>query len=214
MKMTPAFTVLAVGIIIAIIGAIMLLFEKPSTQNQPILTQAQFNNDSSFQFKPRKSREELKNEKKEKGNEFEKFVVQKFNKKYFRILEWAGDKYVNGIYAETTTQPDLRIKFTLHDIEKEFAVECKYRSYFFKGGIDWAKDNQRTNYQNYSESKGIVTFVVIGVGGRADNPEELFIVPLQDLKSDFISHEDLRKYSKSDFSINKFYFDPTDSILK
>jgi hypothetical protein len=214
MKMTPAFTVLAVGIIIAIIGAVMLLFEKPTIQSKPLLTQAQFNDESSFQFKPRKSREELKNEKKDKGNEFEKFVVQKFNKKYFKIMEWAGDKYVNGIYAETTTQPDLRLKFTLHDIEKEFAVECKYRSYFYKGGIDWAKDNQRVNYQNYSESKGIVTFVVIGVGGKPDNPEELFIVPLQDLKADFISQEDLMAFKKLDFKKNKFFFDHTNGVLK
>jgi hypothetical protein len=215
MKMTPAFTVLMVGMTISIIGAVTLLFEKtPQNPNQPILTQAQFNNDSSFQFKPRKSREELKNEKKDKGNEFEKFIVQKFNKKYFKIMEWAGDKYINGIYAETSTQPDLRIKFSLYDIEKEFAVECKYRSYFYKGGIDWAKDNQRANYQNYSEAKGIVTFVAIGVGGKPDNPDELFIVPLQELTSDFISQEDLMAFKKTDFQQNKFFFDHVNGVLK
>ena len=212
--MTPAFTVLMIGMIISIVGAVMLLFEKPTLQSQPIITQAQFNNDSTSLFAPRKSREEMKREKKHKGNEFEKFIVQKFNKKYFKILEWAGDKYVNGIYAETSTQPDLRIKFTLHEIEKEFAVECKYRSYYFKDGIDWAKDNQRNNYQNYSEAKGIITFIAIGVGGTADNPEELFIVPLQDLKSDFISKSDLQTYKKSDFKANKFFFEPNTSILK
>ncbi len=211
MKMTPALTVLLVGITIAIVGAIMLLFEKPLTFDQPIVTQAQFNNDSGFKFSPRKSQKDIK---KEKGDDFEKFVVQKFNKKYFKILEWAGDKYINGIYAETSTQPDLKIKFSLYEIEKEFAVECKYRSYFYKGVIDWAKDNQRSNYQNYSESKGIVTFVVIGVGGKPDSPEELFVVPLQDLKSDFISKSELAQYAKSDFVGNKFFFEPTTCVLK
>jgi hypothetical protein len=214
MKMTPALTVLMVGMTISIVGAIMLLFEKPNVQSQPIVSQAQFNNDSASLFSPRKSRETQKQEHKQKGNEFEKFVVQKFNKKYFKIIEWAGDKYVNGIYAETTTQPDLRIKFTLHDLEKEFAVECKYRSYYFKDGIDWAKDNQRNNYQNYSEAKGIITFVAIGVGGTADNPEELFIVPLQELKSDFISKSDLMPFKKTDLQQNKFFFDPKSGVLK
>lgn len=214
MKMTPALTVLMVGMTISIIGAIMLLFEKPAVLSQPIVSQAQFNNSPPLMFSPRKSREIKKQEHKEKGNEFEKFVVTKFNKKYFKIMEWAGDKYVNGIYAETTTQPDLRIKFTLYDLEKEFAVECKYRSYYFKDGIDWAKDNQRNNYQNYSEAKGIITFVAIGVGGTADNPEELFIVPLQELKSDFISKSDLMPFKKSDLSKNNFFFDPKSGVLK
>jgi hypothetical protein len=211
MKMTPALTVLLVGITIAIIGAIMLLFEKPVVQYQPIVTQTQFNNDSGFKFSPRNIQKDLK---KEKGNEFEKFVVQKFNRKYFKIIEWTGDKYINGIYAETSTQPDLRIKFSLYEIEKEFAVECKYRSYYYKGGIDWAKGNQRSNYQNYSEAKGIVTFVVIGVGGKPDNPDELFIVPLQELKSDFIGQTDLAQYIKKDFNENKFFFEPATCILK
>ena len=212
--MTPALTILMIGITLSVIGGFMLIFEKPQITNQPILSQSQFNDDSIPKILPRKLREELKQEKKNKGNEFEKFVVQKFNKKYFKIMEWAGDKYVNGIYAETTTQPDLRIKFTFHEMDKEFAVECKYRSYYFKDGIDWAKDNQRRNYQNYSEAKGIVTFIVIGVGGTADNPEELFIVPLQDLRSNFISKSDLQGYKKSDFNTNKFFFEPQTGILK
>jgi hypothetical protein len=214
MKMTPALTILMIGMTISIVGAIMLLFEKSNVQSQPIISQSQFNNDSDSLFAPRKSRETQKQEHKQKGNEFEKFVVQKFNKKYFKIMEWAGDKYVNGIYAETTTQPDLRIKFTLHNLEKEFAVECKYRSYYFKDGIDWAKDTQRSNYQNYSEDKGIITFVAIGVGGTADNPEELFIVPLQELKSDFISKSDLMPFKKTDLQQNKLFFDPSSGILK
>jgi hypothetical protein len=39
---------------------------------------------------------------KKRGNDFEKYVVRKFNPLYFRLKEWAGDKYVNGIYAENT----------------------------------------------------------------------------------------------------------------
>jgi len=48
---------------------------------------------------------------KKNGDDFEKFVVQKFDKKYFTIKEWAGDKYVNGKYAETTSQPDILFEF-------------------------------------------------------------------------------------------------------
>jgi hypothetical protein len=72
----------------------------------------------------------------------------------------------------------------------------------------------KINYQNYSEAKGIITFVAIGVGGTADNPEELFIVPLQELKSDFISKSDLMPFKKTDLPQNKFFFDPKSGVLK
>jgi hypothetical protein len=36
---------------------------------------------------------------KKSGDDFEKFVVQKFNPRFFKLKEWAGDKYVDGIYA-------------------------------------------------------------------------------------------------------------------
>lgn len=45
------------------------------------------------------SETEIIDYKKKQGDDFEKFVVQKFNKKYYRIKEWAGDKFVNGVYC-------------------------------------------------------------------------------------------------------------------
>tara|TARA_R110002072_G_C7827472_1_gene523864 strand:+ start:151 stop:546 length:396 start_codon:yes stop_codon:yes gene_type:complete len=62
------------------------------------------------------------------GLDFEKFVVQKFDKKFFQIRNWAGDKYVEGRYAETTTQPDIQLSLKLGANSYPFAVECKWRS--------------------------------------------------------------------------------------
>ena len=90
---------------------------------------------------------------KEKGYDFEKFVVQKFSKKYFVLLEWAGDKYVNGIYAKTTEQPDLKIEFTDGDYTKSFSVECKYRSNFINNEIEWTYEKQFKNYKKYAIDK-------------------------------------------------------------
>ena len=60
-------------------------------------------------------------------------MVAKFSKKYFKLKEWAGDKYVNGTYAETNFHPDLVFKFTLKGESKTFAVECKWRKELYKG---------------------------------------------------------------------------------
>ena len=59
---------------------------------------------------------------KEKGNDFEAFIVRKFSKKYFELLDWAGDKYVDGIYAATTTQPDLKKSLYISYSLKYFQV--------------------------------------------------------------------------------------------
>ena len=51
-----------------------------------------------------KTSDDLKIESKMKGDAFEQHVVKRFAPKYFRIKEWRGDKYVDGIYAERTKE--------------------------------------------------------------------------------------------------------------
>jgi len=69
---------------------------------------------------------------KKNGADFEKFIVQKFDKKYYTIKEWAGDKYINGTYAESTTQPDILLEFNLNHKSSQLSVECKWRKNLYK----------------------------------------------------------------------------------
>ena len=96
---------------------------------------------------------------KESGDIFESFIVSKFDRKYFKLMEWAGDKYIDGIYAETTTNPDLVMCFSAGTTKKTFVVECKYRSKFRNGGVIWAGEHKIKNYQNYQDKKKIKVFV-------------------------------------------------------
>ncbi len=135
---------------------------------------------------------------KKNGDDFEKFVVQKFDKKFFRIKEWAGDKYINGRYAETTQHPDLLLELDLKKEKAMLSVECKWRNNINQnGGIEFATPDQFKRYQKYEESKKIPVFVAIGLGGRGDSPEELYIVPLRRLNSNFIPLETLKKFEKN-----------------
>ena len=90
------------------------------------------------------------------GFEFEKYVVKKFNKKYFSLKEWRGDKYEAGIYAESSKNPDFEIEL-LGKTSWRFAVECKWRRTFVKRevdeGIDWANEEQIQNYRRFSADK-------------------------------------------------------------
>ncbi|MBI9037488.1 MAG: hypothetical protein JEY97_05075 [Bacteroidales bacterium] len=159
-----------------------------------------------------KSETELIDYKKKKGDDFEKFIVQKFNKQFFRIKEWAGDKYVNGIYAETTPQPDILLEFSLKEKISNFAVECKWRQNFYKNGIEFANKDQFNRYKNYEKNKKIPVFIAIGIGGEADSPEYLYIVPLKIIESNFIHISELKKFKKN---VDKdFYFDNKTKKLK
>jgi len=71
---------------------------------------------------------EIIDQDKKKGDDFEKFIIKKFNQKFYTIKQWASDKYVDGIYSEENLQPDIVAEFNYGEYSKLVAVECKYRS--------------------------------------------------------------------------------------
>ena len=158
------------------------------------------------------SETELIDYKKKKGDDFEKFVVQKFDKKYFRIKEWAGDKYVNGIYADTTPQPDILLEFSFKQETTDFSVECKWRQKLYKNGVEFAKKEQFERYKNFERKQKYPVFIAIGIGGKAISPEQLYVVPLKEIDNNFIHIKELKKYEKKVNS--NFFFDIETKELK
>ncbi|MFZ4583271.1 MAG: hypothetical protein ACOYM7_11540 [Paludibacter sp.] len=155
-----------------------------------------------------KVQQEDYDENKAKGDAFEKFVVKNFSRKYFTLQEWRSDKYVDGIYAVSNHFPDLEVIFNFKEkgVNEAFAIECKWRGYYYKNEIKWAENYQINNYKEYAEKLNIPVFVVIGVGGEPKMPEELFIVPLQEMKSNTITKSELANYKK-DISDTRFFWD-------
>lgn len=133
---------------------------------------------------------------KRNGEDFEKFIVQKFDKKYFTIKEWVGDKFINGVYAKTTLQPDLLLEFKLKNETQEFSVECKWRSNFYMNGIEFSTVKQFKRYQEFERKRKIPVFIAIGLAGKGHSPEHLYILPLKSINSNFISSEKLKYYEK------------------
>ena len=158
------------------------------------------------------SETEIIDYKKRNGDDFEKYIAQKFDKKFFNIKEWAGDKYVNGIYADTTPQPDILLEFRLGKKTVEFSVECKWRQKLYKGGIEFAKMEQLNRYKVFENKRKIPVFVIIGIGSKGHSPQKLYVVPLKDIESNFIYLDKLEKYEKK---IEKnFFFDMKTKELK
>jgi len=134
---------------------------------------------------------------KKKGDDFEKFIVKKFDLKYFTIKQWAGDKYVEGVYSEKTLQPDIIVEYNHKKVSKQLAIECKYRERFNKGVIKLSYPDQLKRYKQFQEESGINVYIALGVGGKASNPDELFLIPLSELNDPNVTQAVVANYSKN-----------------
>ncbi len=139
------------------------------------------------------------------GLDFEKFVVKKFSPKYFVIKQWAGDKFVDGRYAETSLEPDLQLELKLNKKRYPVAVECKWRSSVYGEFIRFANDGQLERYQAFENRTGMPTFIALGVGGTPSAPKDLFIIPVSAVKNPIQHMANVSKYRK--YMDKDFYFD-------
>lgn len=134
---------------------------------------------------------------KKKGDDFEAFIVSKFNKENFIFKNWAGDKIANGQYAESTTQPDLLYEWKGSAKNFPLWVECKWRSKAENGKLNFAYPKQLERYKKYEKEEGIPVFIALGVGGKPSKPKELFVIPLRFIHSHELDLSKLKGYKKS-----------------
>ncbi|MBW1649200.1 MAG: hypothetical protein JRJ44_00720 [Deltaproteobacteria bacterium] len=110
-------------------------------------------------------------------------------------------------------QPDIVLEFKLGEKKTELAVECKWRSKYYKEGIEFASKKQFKRYQEFKNSRQLPVFIVLGIGGTGKNPKRLFIIPIENIKSNFIPINKLENFEKRYFE-NNFYFDVNTKELK
>lgn len=212
MKFMPYIIILS-GLLLIFLGVRMLV------KNNNIQSTKIVNVDK--QIEPSVSKPAISVEKdqyaqnKQKGDDFEAYVVNNFDKRYFTLKEWRSDKYVDGNYPVSNHFPDLEIEFNLKakKVSDIFAIECKYRSNFFNDSIKWAEEYQFKNYQDYAINLKIPVFVIIGVGGMPSKPFEIFIVPLSNIHSSSISRSELGKFKKNNFKPH-FYWKFEEKMLE
>ena len=117
----------------------------------------------------------------EKGNDFEKYVVDLFDENYFSVVRWTADiSRKHDRFVESDCDPDLRIRYKPKN--ETFYVECKYRSALYEGKLPWSNPNQLQRYQEFARENELPVFVIIGLGGSADSPERMFCIPLREAK--------------------------------
>ena len=141
--------------------------------------------------------------KKWKGKSFEGYVQKLFPQETWKLIEDNSFRRLKfKRWTESYNNPDFVFKNISKN--KEFAIECKYISSINKG-IIWAYEDQIKNYNNFSNKKNIPVFIIIGAGGRPNNPRELFLVPLKSLNYPYVKIDYLKRfkrYSKGKIDLN------------
>ncbi len=140
---------------------------------------------------------EIIDQYKKKGDDFEKFIIKKFNKNYFTIKQWAGDKYVEGVYSEKTLQPDIVVEFNMGNYSKKVAIECKYRSQLNKGEVQFSYDEQLNRYKQFEKDENTDVYIALGIGGKASNPVNLYLIPLNSLSKPSLSESELLRFKRN-----------------
>ena len=125
-----------------------------------------------------------------KGTRFEHYVSTLFPEHRFVIQNRTRDiSKFTGRRVESDTHPDFVFRSSATD--KPFAIECKWRSRWAKGnggemGLWWDK-RQWLRYAEYEKTSGIPVFVAFGIGGVPEKPKEVYILPLDRLRSTFLN---------------------------
>lgn len=152
----------------------------------------------------------------DKGDAFEQFIIKKLSKtQSLSIKRWLSDKYVDGIFAQSNKHPDFEIMFSGtkngEKINRVFGLECKWRHYFFNDKIE-LEASLLNNYKQYAEEENKPVYLVIGVGGKASDPETLFLVPLKDVENNNLDREFLMPYNCG--ADDEFYYDVEEEKLE
>lgn len=221
------FAALAIGIVLVIhkpkeeetniLQVAQPAMEKGARQEEPEISQVvqsesaakqetQLANDQVVKQKELTVDEKTENEK--KGLEFEKWVISKFPKKYYKIIDWKGDKIVDGRYAESSRYPDLELELSLSgsNVKEKFSVECKWRKAFYEGKINWASQEKIGIYNEYAKDRSQSVFLVLGVGGEPNAPERVYIIPLNQAQQSSLREKDIERFRRKETNKDFYYF--------
>ena len=127
-----------------------------------------------------------------KGEAFEGYIRKHLlTKDKFDMLHKTHDYATNkNDFIEDSKEPDF--KFRVIRTGKEFWVEAKYRSAYYEDGVEWCKPFQLKRYKEIDEK--LPVYITLGLGGEADSPAQIFLIPVKDIKYSKLFRSFLRNY--------------------
>jgi hypothetical protein len=187
---------LGIALVVGIVGFIFVYrhFKKPASVKKS--THAETNPE-------RITKPTHKDDHVEKGLAFEKFIIEQFaaDKSYFTLLEWRSDKFHEGIFPASNRNPDFEYEYKAGTFVRKFSIECKYRSKVMNGYVHLMDDIKYRIYEAFHRTK-MPVYVVLGLRGEPNEPEELFLIPFEFVKTE-MPYDEIMKFKKA----GKFFYD-------
>ncbi len=129
-----------------------------------------------------------------KGERFQEFVEDLFPIDEFILKRKTHSwRTLKKRFVEDSLDPDFT--FGHKDTGYIFSIECKYRNKFREDDrIYWVKRRNLDWYKKFEEEENHDVYVVMGVGGKPENPNSLFLIPLKDIEGCYMHKLFLMKY--------------------
>lgn len=138
-----------------------------------------------------------------KGEKFEKFIENNiFTDEDYDLIHRSNSYEQNkNRFAEETLKPDF--KFRCKKTNKEFYIEAKYRSkYNSSKKIEIMSLKQFERFKQIQKNEKIPIYLLIGMGGRPENPNSLSIIPIEKIEFLSLYESFLRKFRIKKTKIN------------
>lgn len=147
-----------------------------------------------------------------KGREFEDYVLSLFNlpdNEAITLKEWQGDKILGTVCPESNHNPDFVFQYRKGEDVINFAIECKWRNSIpLDIGRKLFTADRLDIFQRFSKDRHTPVFVLLGIGGEACEPEQLYIIPLDAIPSVLANECPLSRFrrtsEKAFFAIDEF----------
>lgn len=133
----------------------------------------------------------------ERNKDFENFLLKKFDKRTFKILERNGlmDQVVDT-ERQAVTRPALVFAIGKGEEPQRFGVECKWLAQNHEQGFVCSSKTVLARAKVFEREMNIPVFIVAASGGTPALPEHLYVIPVRDIQSNYVSSEQMIHYEK------------------
>jgi hypothetical protein len=136
---------------------------------------------------------------------FQRFVVSLFDPLYFSLItsSHANSHQYKGV--------DLEFQFRKNDVRAFVALKCLYLRERMNGSIRLLPQQAILHLQQIEQASGETEFyLIVGIGGKPEDPAETYLLPVHELTTENISYSQLQQYKKH----GMFFYSAKESQLK
>lgn len=136
---------------------------------------------------------------------FEQFMTGKLNDYDYKLVEWRSEKFYGRRNQHVPGKPVLEFeRKKSNNSERIFYIECRYFDEYRDNLVHLGRKRKIHQFKHYSSTTNKPVFVAIGVGGQPSDPENLYLIPVENIHYEIINLKDIAHYKiqKSDLVYN------------